>query len=276
MPLQHSQEIPRPSTSRSEAETLSIVIPAYNEESRLPSSLDRIFQYVERCPLSVIEVIVVDDGSLDQTVATVELGITTGRHPSMLRVLRNPENNGKGYAVREGMLKAIGDWILFTDADLSSPIEEIEKLLATARGERAEVAIGSRALKSSSIRVHQSQLREYSGRAFNMLMRVVTGLRFRDTQCGFKLFRLGAAREIFERQIELGFSFDVESLVIAQTLGLATIEVPVVWSNVEGSKVSLVQGLKSFWDLLFIRYRALAGVYGKRGEEQAICKSDVN
>ena len=242
-------------------ESLSVVIPAYNEERRLPATLDRILAYAERCPLALTEIIVVDDGSRDETAALVETGVSSGRYPVMLRLVRNPGNRGKGYAVRHGMASAKGGWILSTDADLSAPIEEMDKLIAAARREDAVVAIGSRALDRSLVRVHQPLLREYSGRLFNVAMRLVTGLPFRDTQCGFKLFRADAAREIFPRQIEDGFSFDVEDLVIARARDLRTIETPVVWSNVEGTKVSLLQGIKSFVDLLRIRWRAISGRY---------------
>ncbi len=242
-------------------ESLSIVIPAYNEERRLGGTLDRIFAYAEHCPLALIEIIVVDDGSRDGTAALVEAGVLSGRYPETARLARNPGNRGKGYAVRHGMSNAKGDWVLCTDADLSAPIEEVEKLIAAARREDAVVAIGSRALDRSLVRVHQPLLREYSGRVFNIVMRLVTGLPFRDTQCGFKLFRADAAREIFPRQIEDGFSFDVEDLVIARARSLRAIETPVVWSNVEGTKVSLLEGIKSFVDLVRIRWHATSGRY---------------
>jgi dolichyl-phosphate beta-glucosyltransferase len=238
-----------------ELETLSIVIPAYNEEQRLPATLDRICAYAERSPIPLDEILIVDDGSRDGTAALVEA------RKGMIRLLRNPGNRGKGYAVRNGMLAAKGDWILSTDADLSAPIGELEKLVAAARQESAVVAIGSRALDRKLVKVHQPMMREASGRAFNLVMRMITGLPFRDTQCGFKLFRKDAAREIFSRQIEEGFSFDVEDLMIARALGLRSIEVPVEWSNVEGTKVSLTQGMKSFADLVRIRSRASRGTY---------------
>jgi len=236
-------------------ETLSIVIPAYNEEKRLPATLDRIASWVKDSPLPVGEILVVDDGSRDGTAALVE------KRGAPVRLVRNPGNRGKGYAVRNGMLAATGDWILSTDADLSAPIEELGKLLDAARRENAVVAIGSRALDRQLVKVHQPIMREFSGRAFNVVMRVVTGLPFRDTQCGFKLFRQDAAKTIFSRQLEEGFSFDVEDLVIARMLGLRSIEVPVEWSNVEGTKVSLAQGMKSFADLVRIRARAMRGAY---------------
>ncbi len=236
-------------------ETLSIVIPAYNEQQRLPATLDRILAYAQASPVPVAEILVVDDGSRDETAALVEV------RGGLIRLVRNPGNRGKGYAVRNGALSAAGDWILSTDADLSAPIEELEKLIAAARKENAVVAIGSRALDRKLVKVHQSAMREASGRAFNLVMRLVTGLPFRDTQCGFKLFRKDAAKEIFSRQLEDGFSFDVEDLVIARTLGLRSVEVPVEWSNVEGTKVSLTQGMKSFADLVRIRGRAMGGIY---------------
>ena len=236
-------------------ETLSIVIPAFNEERRLPATLDRILAFEKRSPIAFREILVVDDGSRDGTAALVQA------RGGIIRLLSNPGNRGKGYAVRNGMMAAAGDWILSTDADLSAPIEELGKLIDAARKENAVVAIGSRALNRKLVKVHQPVMREISGRAFNIVMRAVTGLPFRDTQCGFKLFQKAAAREIFPRQIEDGFSFDVEDLLIAQALGLRSIEVPVEWSNVEGTKVSLAQGVKSFADLVRIRSRALRGNY---------------
>ena len=196
------------------------------------------------------EVIVVDDGSGDSTAGVVE---EYSKPPSPIRLLRNPGNKGKGYAVRHGMLDAEGDWILYTDADLSTPIEEVQKLQTAALQQNAVIAIGSRAVDRSLVDVHQSLLREYSGRFFNVVMRALTGLPFLDTQCGFKLYRADAAKEIFSRQEQDGFSFDVEDLVIAKKLRLRAVEVPVRWSNAEGTKVTLGQGLKSFTDLLRIR-----------------------
>jgi dolichyl-phosphate beta-glucosyltransferase len=229
--------------------SLSIVIPAYNEEARLPATLETVLN-----KLPDAEVIVVDDGSRDGTAALVE------RYPHV-RLLKNPGNRGKGFTVRHGMLEAKGEWILYTDADLSAPIGEYEKLMKAAERERADVAIGSRAIDRSLVGVHQSAFREMSGRIFNVVMRLVTGLPFRDTQCGFKLFRASAAREIFKRQTFDGFSFDVEDLVIAKVLGYRAIEVPVIWNNVEGTKVSMFSGVQSFVDLAGIRWRALTGGY---------------
>jgi len=238
--------------------TLSIVIPAYNEERRLPSTLDAIFGWLDATSYRDAEVLIVDDGSADGTVAMVE---QRAAGDPRLRLLRNPGNRGKGYAVRHGMLEATGDWILSTDADLSAPIDELPKLLAAAEQKGAAIAIGSRALDRTLIGVHQSQWREMSGIVFNGVMRLITGLPFADTQCGFKLFRRDAAGRVFKRQRLDGFSFDVEDLFIAQTLKIPAIEVPVRWNNVEGTKVGLVQGIASFLDLLRIRWNWLQGQY---------------
>lgn len=226
--------------------SLSIVIPAYNEEKRLPGTLDRVLAWLDRRALDFSELIVVDDGSRDNTA-----GVAESRPP--VRVLRNPGNRGKGYAVRHGMLDASGDWVLYSDADLSTPIEEADRLYDAAMKSGAAIAIGSRAVDRSLVTVHQSSFREYSGRAFNLVMRTITGLPFSDTQCGFKLYRRDAARTVFSRQKLDGFSFDVEDLYLAKKAGVKAIEVPVHWANVEGTKVSMGQGIKSFTDLVRIR-----------------------
>jgi dolichyl-phosphate beta-glucosyltransferase len=237
---------------------LSIVIPAYNEEQRLSPTLDRIFSYLDSTPGHGAEVIVVDDGSRDATAALVE---TRAKCEPRLRLVRNPGNRGKGFSMRHGMAEAQGDWCLMSDADLSAPIEEVQKLMDAATQARAQVAIGSRALDRSLIGIHQSPMRELSGIFFNRVMRLVTGLPFADTQCGFKLYHRDAARLIFPRQQLDGFGFDVEDLFIARKLGIPSIEVPVRWNNVEGTKVSLVQALKAFSDLLVIRWHSMAGRY---------------
>jgi glycosyltransferase involved in cell wall biosynthesis len=238
--------------------SLSIVIPAYNEEKRLPATLDRVQDYMSTFADPNWECVVVDDGSQDRTAALVQ---TVHSTEPRVRLIKNPGNRGKGYAVRNGMLAATGEWRLFSDADLSAPIEELPKLQKAAHYHEAVIAIGSRALDRTMVEVHQSPFREYSGRFFNLTMRILTGLPFLDTQCGFKLYSAAAAEAVFARQIEEGFSFDVEDLVIAQALGLKMVEVPVRWANVEGTKVSAWSGAKSFLDLLSIRARALSGRY---------------
>ena len=239
---------------------LSIVIPAYNEERRLPSTLDAVFTWLDNSCHRDAEVLVVDDGSTDDTAPLVEKRML---QEPRLRLLRNPGNRGKGYAVRHGVLEAQGDWILFSDADLSAPIEELPHLLSAAEKGNFAIAIGSRALDRSLIGVHQSQWREVSGIFFNQVMRLITGLPYADTQCGFKLFRREAARRIFPLQKLDGFSFDVEHLFVAKSLGIPAVEVPVRWNNVEGTKVGIMQGIASFLDLLRIRWYWLQGFYAE-------------
>lgn len=234
--------------------SLSIVIPAYNEESRLSATLERICEYLALEAPAFAEILVVDDGSRDRTAEMA------ARFPGV-RVLSNPGNRGKGYSVRHGMLEARGEWTLFTDADLSTPLEELKKLWAAACA-GAEVAIGSRALDRALIGVRQPFLREASGRVFNLFMRAATGLPFHDTQCGFKLFRSCAARKIFALQMLDGFGFDVEVLFIARRLGYRVVEVPVRWNDVAGTKVSLARGLNAFLDPLRVRWNQLMRRYG--------------
>ncbi|MEO8593378.1 MAG: dolichyl-phosphate beta-glucosyltransferase [Candidatus Solibacter sp.] len=233
--------------------SLSIIIPAYNEANRLPDSLMKVQQYLSTTKWDFVEVIVVDDGSRDKTVQLAQ--------ESGVRVLRNPGNRGKGYSVKHGMLEAKGDWALFTDADLSAPIEELEKLWTAVERSLAHAAVGSRAVDRSLVGVHQPFLREAMGRVFNTAMRLVTGLPFKDTQCGFKLFQSAAGRDVFSRQQLDGFGFDVEVLFIAKQLGYHAVEVPVRWDNAEGTKVSLMLGFKAFLDLVKVRINHLQGKY---------------
>ena len=219
--------------------------------------MTRISAYALEARWENYEVLVVDDGSRDGTAAAVQ---AMAERDAAIRLLRNPGNRGKGYAVRHGMQAAAGAWRLFTDADLSTPIEEIEKLFsATAAG--AQVAIGSRALDRKLIGVHQPGFREAAGKVFNVVMRGVLGLPFRDTQCGFKLFSAEAAADVFARQQLDDFGFDAEALFIAQMRGYKIAEVPVRWNDVAGTKVSLWNGARPFLDLFAIRRNQLTGRY---------------
>jgi len=233
--------------------SLSIVIPAYNEEHRLPGTLVRVNEYLQARSWSFAEILVVNDGSADRTA---EIAQAAGA-----RVIHNPGNRGKGYSARHGILEARGEWILLSDADLSTPIEEIDKLSKAADMAGADGAIGSRALDRRLVGTHQAWPRELMGRLFNLVMRLVTGLPFHDTQCGFKLFKACAAREIFRRQLLAGFGFDVEVLVIARDLGYQIVEVPVRWNDMHGTKVSLVRGMDAFLDPLRVRLNRWRGRY---------------
>ena len=229
---------------------LSIVIPAYREEVRLPDSLAKISLFLAAEPgLAGAEVIVVDDGSPDRTG---ERAREEGRRLGLaLRVIRLPENRGKGFAVRTGVLAAAGDRILVTDADLSTPIGEYRKLAASA----APVAIGSRAVDQSTVRVRQPFYRVAMGRFFNVLVRLLAVPGIADTQCGFKLFSRSAAREVFPRLAVDRFAWDVEALGVARKLGYEVAEIPVLWFNSADSRVTLVGGAQAYLDLLRIALR---------------------
>jgi dolichyl-phosphate beta-glucosyltransferase len=245
------------------APTLSLIIPAYNEERRLPRGLAQIRDYLAargRKPHEV-EIIVVDDGSTDRTAALVE---EWKREISSLRLVSNGDNRGKGYSVRHGMQKARGRIALFTDADLSAPIEEADKLLAAIDAGN-DVAIGSRAVNRALIFGHQSRLREVAGMIFNAFVRLFTGLPLQDTQCGFKAFRREPARIIFEQQRIEGFGFDPEILFLAKRHGLRTAEIPVRWAHDPATKVHVVRdSLIMFSDLAYIRWNWLLGRYPTR------------
>jgi glycosyltransferase involved in cell wall biosynthesis len=240
-------------------DSISIVIPAFNEERRLTATLTAVLTYLARGDWRLAEIVVVDDGSAD---GTARLAREFSASHAAVRLVQNPGNRGKGYSVRHGVMEARGEWILFSDADLSAPIEELDKLLVAARKAGASVAIGSRALDRSLIEVHQSGFRETAGRVFNLCMWALTGLPFHDTQCGFKLFEAGVAREVFGRQRLERFGFDAEVLFIARQLGFRMVEVPVRWSHSEGTKVSMFRdSLNMFLDLLRIRWNGLRGRY---------------
>ena len=194
------------------------------------------------------EVVVVDDGSSDRTAE-----VATAAGPEV-RVLKNPGNRGKGYSVRNGMLHARGQWRLMSDADLSTPIEELDTLRAALK-DGAQVAIASRAVSGANLEKRQSILRESSGRFFNLLVRTLHLPGIKDTQCGFKLFSAAAAEAAFRDSRLDGFAFDVEALVLARRAGFGIREVPVTWRNDEQSRVSFGRGLAAFVDLFRLRFR---------------------
>ncbi len=242
-----------------EAPDLSIVIPSYNEEARLPGSLSQIIAWIRQSNRST-EVIVVDDGSRDRTVAVASTFVA--EFPS-LRVVSNEQNRGKGYSVRRGMLEARGRIVLFTDADLSAPIEEADKLLAALADH--DVAIGSRAVDRSLITVHESLFREFAGIIFNKIVRLILRLPFVDTQCGFKAFLRERCRTIFEQQTIERFGFDPELLYLARHNGLRIIEIPVRWGHSPATKVNMLRdSIQMFLDVFAIRWNALAGRYSRQ------------
>src|SRR5712691_4221782 len=239
--------------------TYSIIIQAYNEGARLGTTLDRVLNYVAAQRWDA-EVIVVNDGSRDQTPDLVRSYAQT--HPA-LRLLENPGNRGKGYSVRNGMLHAAGEILLFSDADLSSPIEEAIKLFAAIRS-GADIAIGSRWLQPELQAHRQSVLRQFYGRIFNLALRILLGLKFKDTQCGFKAFTRSASQTIFPLQRIERWGFDPELLYLARRAKLRVEEVPVAWSHQAGTRISpLRDGLRMFTEALTIRWNALAGKYSR-------------
>jgi len=239
---------------------LSVVVPAFNEESRLADTLKRIMEFLDERDRR-FEILVVDDGSKDRTAAAAD-HMAARFGPDCLRVLRNDRNRGKGYSVRRGMLAANGVYALLTDADLSTPIEELDRLEEYLLRGGHQIAFGSRDIAGAEVLVHQSRLRENAGKIFNHIVRFLTRLPYRDTQCGFKLFETDACREIFRRQRIDRFAFDVEILFIARLWGLSLVEVPVVWRHAEGSKVRLFPDAPlTMLDLLRIEWNHLTGAY---------------
>lgn len=240
------------------APELSIVIPSFNEELRLPPTLESIAAFLPTLGLAT-EILVVDDGSHDRTAAVAE---SFREKLPLLRVISNGVNHGKGYSVRHGMLEARGRLVLFTDADLSAPIEEAPKLLQAL--DKYDVAIGSRALDRRLITVHESRFREFAGIVFNKIVRIVLRLPFVDTQCGFKAFRREACRVIFEQQRIERFGFDPELLYLARHHGLHTVEIPVRWAHSPATKVNMLRdSVLMFLDIFTIRWNALCGRYPK-------------
>jgi dolichyl-phosphate beta-glucosyltransferase len=233
---------------------LSIVVPAYNEARRIRGTLEKLCHFKDLRPYSV-ELVVVDDGSTDETVEIV------AEFPG-IRLVRNDRNHGKGFTVRHGVLEARGEFVLFTDADLSTPIEEVDKLLSALQSSGADAAVGSRALQRELIGIHQPWFRDMAGRFFNLLVRVFAGLRLHDTQCGFKLFQRNATRRAFERMRVEGFGFDPELLFLIESGGGRVVEVAVIWNDNPATKVRFLRdSTRMFLDLMALRWRAFRGKY---------------
>ena len=236
---------------------LSIVIPAYNEEALIEKTLNDVTLYLEKSGFSY-GIIVVCDGCKDKTAL---LAGEIAKKNNRVSVIDRKVNRGKGYSVKQGCLDASGDYVIFTDADLSTPIDEIEKLLKWLQ-EGYDIAIGSRALKESDIQIHQAWYREIMGKTFNLFVQAIAIKGIKDTQCGFKGFKKEAMQKVFARQTINGFSFDVEVLYIAGKFGYKIKEVPIRWLNRKESKVNpIIHSLQMMIDLIRIRIRGWKGAY---------------
>jgi len=248
----------RPLTRRT-----SVVIPVYNEERRLPSTLDRVLSFVGE-DSEITEVIVVDDGSLD---GSRELAAGFAARDRRVRVVAYEPNRGKGYAIRRGVMAAVSDAILLCDADLSTPIEELDRIAPLLS--RFDVVIGSRAIDESKVALRQPWYRQFMGKTFNFLMRWITGLSFRDTQCGFKLLRRDAAQRIFAAARVDRFAFDVEMLMLGLREGFTIREEPVEWRNSPDSRVRIVQdSARMLVDIARMRFRIGHPSSGRRRESE--------
>lgn len=242
-------------------DSLSVIIPAYNEESRIGPTLQYMSGYLKD-KFRDVEIVVVDDGSSDNTGAVVE-GMSS--ELGGIRLISYLVNRGKGHAVRRGMLECRGELVLFSDADMSTPVEELEKLLPPLR-EGFDIAIGSRGLRDSDVRLRQPWYRQSMGKTFNLMVRLLTVGGIRDTQCGFKLFRGEVARNLFRKTLIDGFAFDVEVLFLAVRNGYKIKEVPVKWFNSPGSKVRIIRdSFGMFVELLRIRaYHSLGATSSEK------------
>ena len=241
--------------------THSIVIPAYNESARLGASLEKVLAYVHGQGWDA-EVIVVNDGSRDDTANIIRA--FAAKDP-IVKLLENPGNRGKGYSVRNGMLHAQGRLILFSDADLSSPIEEAPKLLSALEA-GADIAIGSRWLKAEMQTQRQPLHRQLIGRIFNLMLRVSLGLQYADTQCGFKAFKRAAAQAIFPLQKIERWGFDPEILFLARKMGFRVEEIPVRWGHSGGARINpIIDGARMFQEMLRVRWYSMTGEYDRAG-----------
>ncbi len=238
---------------------ISVVIPAYNESHRLPKTLHAVQKHLVSQNLS-FEILVVDDGSQDHTTQTV---LNLQNQITGLSVITNQKNSGKGFSVRRGMLSAAGNMVLMMDADLSAPMDELDKLLPLVRDGHCDIAIGSRALKTSQIEKHQPIYREPLGYIYNDIIQFLLFKGIEDTQCGFKLFRRQVVEDILSRATRVdGFAFDVEILFVARKLGYRIAEIPIRWRNDPETRVKIVKhGFQMILDLFRIRLNDWKGFY---------------
>ncbi|MGH9749288.1 MAG: dolichyl-phosphate beta-glucosyltransferase [Candidatus Polarisedimenticolia bacterium] len=251
---------------------LSVVIPAYNEASRIGAGLDRSCAWLSGRSGGPFEIVVVDDGSTDATPEAVRRAAAAAPPGVAVRLLQNGRNRGKGYSVKHGVLLSAGEFLLLSDADFSTPIEELPRLLEPVERGECAIAVGSRGLPGSRVEIHQPLWRETMGRCFNLLVRALTGLPFADTQCGFKVLRRRDVLPLFRAARVERFAYDVEILYLARRAGLRVLEVPVIWRNAPGSKVNaLFDSLGMLKDIVRVVVRARRGRYGdlRRGLEPA-------
>jgi dolichyl-phosphate beta-glucosyltransferase len=233
---------------------ISIVIPAYNEEKRIVKSLNQIIKYLEK-NRSTYEIIIVDDGSTDKTIEVIKQ-----INNKNIKIIKNKINMGKGYSVKRGILKAKHPLVLFSDSDLATPIQELKKFMKLIKN--FDIVIASRNLKESNIKIKQPFHRKVIGKIFPFLVKLLALRGFKDTQCGFKLFKTNIAKKIVSLQTFNRFSFDVEILYIAKKLGYTIKEAPVVWIDKEGSKVNPIKdSIRMLIDLFKIRINNLLGKY---------------
>jgi dolichyl-phosphate beta-glucosyltransferase len=251
-----------PLTSAETRPRYSVIIPAYNESARIGSTLERVLAYVAQRAWDA-EVIAVDDGSTDDTADIIRR--YASKNPR-LRLFQNPGNRGKGYSVRNGMLHGQGEILLFTDADLSSPIHEADRLFAAIEN-GVDIAIGSRWLQTDLQTQRQPLYRQIFGRIFNLILRLTLGLNFKDTQCGFKAFNRRSAQEIFPLQKIERWGFDPELLFLARKLHFKVAEIPVEWAHREGTRINALRdGPQMFFEMLRIRWNSLTGKYNGKSE----------
>jgi len=236
---------------------LSVVIPAYNEEDRIGTTLENIINYLNTKNFKS-EIIVIIDGCTDSTIEVVK---RYEQMPHKLTIIENETSMGKGYSVRRGMLESKGDLVLFTDADLSTPIIEAEKLFFWL-DKGYDVAIGSRSMKESQVEIYQSFVRRNMGKIFNKIMKLIVFTGFKDTQCGFKCFKRHVVDNVFRKQIIMGFAFDVEILLIARRQGFRIKEIPVRWLNSPCSTVHIIKdSFFMLYDLFRIKYYDISKRY---------------
>lgn len=237
---------------------ISVIIPTYNEEVLIQDTLERTAAFLQG-KYDFYEIIITDDGSLDSTLNIVQ---TLARKNPHIKVLSSNQNHGKGYAVRQGMLQAKGDYVFFMDADLSTPLDEIPNLLDGMNRENADVGIGSRALTESRLVKPQNFLRQSMGKIFNILFQIVLMRGIKDSQCGFKCFRRESIKSIFNQAVISGFCFDAEILFIARKRGFLILELPVKWINCEDSRVSIISSsAHMLLDIFNIRFNEALGRY---------------